>query len=83
MRNHEVRPIAKPKFDASVQCSNCEYLLRKVNQARLHALLAQAWSEMRDRNVRAEAQVRSAAAEVEEAFRELEQHWREAHRMNC
>ena len=73
----------KPKFDSSVQCSSCEHLLRKVNQARLHALLAQAWAEMKQNQVTAKAQVENAASHLEEAFRELEDHWRETHRMKC
>ena len=73
----------KPRFDASVQCSTCEYLLRKVNQARLHSLLAKAWAELRDQNVRAKAQAQRADVDLEQAFKDLENHWRESHRMVC
>lgn len=83
MLSSETRQSAKPRFDASVQCSGCEHLLRKVNQARLHVMLAEAWSKLREQNVRAKAQVQAASVELEEAFKELETHWRESHGMKC
>lgn len=83
MRNIEVRQYSKPRFDSSVQCSGCEHLLRKVNQARLHVMLTEAWSKLREQNVRAKAQAQAASVDLEEAFKELETHWRESHGMKC
>jgi hypothetical protein len=83
VRSPEMKQYSKPRFDASVQCSSCEHLLRRVNQARLHTLLAEAWSKLREESVRAQAQFQSAATELEGAFKELEEHWRESHGMKC
>ncbi len=46
-------------------------------------MLAQAWAELRENQVRAKAQAVSAATQLEEAFKEMEGHWHDAHRMNC
>ena len=89
MPSYEMRATHKAPFDATVQCSTCEYLVRKVNEARMHALLARVWAEMREKQAKPNAPPASAVSEdiaasrLEDAFRILEGHWREAHRMNC
>ena len=89
MPSSEMRAAHKAPFDATVQCSTCEYLVRKVNEARMHALLARVWAEMREKKALPNAPPANVASEdiaasrLEDAFRILEGHWREAHRMNC
>jgi DNA relaxase NicK len=67
----------------SIACHTCENLLQRVNQARMHALLATAWAELRKMQPAAKSQVDIAASQMEIAFAELEGHWREAHRTKC
>lgn len=89
MPSPEMRAAHKAPFDATIQCSTCEYLVRKVNEARMHALLARVWAEMRQKQsipnpLPATGALEDiAASRLEDAFRILEGHWREAHRMNC
>lgn len=81
MRDPQSNPVSRLQTD-SIACSACEDLLKKVNEARMHALLATAWAELRQKPAE-NPQVEHASFQLELAFAELEGHWREAHRMNC
>ena len=81
MRDPQSKPIPRSRPELAA-CSTCENLLKKVNEARMHALLATAWAELRKKPA-ANSQVENASSQLEVAYSELEGHWREAHRMNC
>ncbi len=74
-------PVHTMKTQRS-ECESCELLLKKVNQARLHALLATTWAQLQKAQTRTQVQ-ELASTHLEEAFKELESHWREVHRMSC
>ncbi len=79
---HRTNPVPRSRPDSS-ECHTCEVLLQKVNQARLHALLATAWAQLRAKQPTALIQAKAADSSLDGAFRELESHWRESHGMNC
>lgn len=79
MPDPQSNPVPRSRPD-SIACDTCEYLLKKVNEARMHALLATTWAELRRMQPGAESQVEAAVSQMELAFAELERHWREAHR---
>ena len=81
MRDPQSNLVPRSRPDL-IACSICENLLKRVNEARMHALLATAWAELRKKPA-ASLQVEDASSQLELAFAELEGHWREAHRMNC
>ena len=81
MRDSQSNLVPRSRAELTA-CSTCEDLLKKVNEARMHALLATAWAELRKKPA-ANPQVENASSQLELAFSELEGHWREAHRMNC
>ncbi len=79
MPDPEPRLNRRLRSEPNISCGSCEQLLRKVNQARMHALLAATWASMREKQNKAKLQAQSAVAQLEEAFRELEDHWRDFH----
>lgn len=81
MSSPDPRRFADTATVPRVRCAGCEHLLKKVNQARMHALLTLAWSELRAKQPIPKAQAKSAASRLEEAFAELENHWRDNHQV--
>jgi len=63
-------------------CLECDELAQRISQAKMHLHLAQAWAELRQQQSHAQQQVTEAAAELENAFRQLQDHRSNAHRLS-